>query len=86
MDFDFLKTNFLQVDENGLPTASGLVRLYTEGVTDRNYFLATVQAVHQCLTLAGNRRSYNPEALQGTILMFNISLGHKQISKSIGKV
>ncbi|KAK6642010.1 hypothetical protein RUM44_013733 [Polyplax serrata] len=37
------------VDENGYPTVEGLVKLYAEGITDRGYFLATAQAVQQCL-------------------------------------
>ncbi|XP_046664694.1 general odorant-binding protein 70 isoform X2 [Homalodisca vitripennis] len=49
------------VDENGLPTVSGLVHLYSDGVSDRNYFLATLQAVHQCMTLANNRRAFNTQ-------------------------
>nr|AWC67989.1 odorant-binding protein 16 [Matsumurasca onukii] len=52
------------VDESGLPTVSGLVRLYSDGVTDRNYFLATVQAVQQCLTTANTRRALNTQSVQ----------------------
>ncbi|KAG8320735.1 odorant binding [Homalodisca vitripennis] len=53
------------VDENGLPTVSGLVHLYSDGVSDRNYFLATLQAVHQCMTLANNRRAFNTQVEEG---------------------
>lgn len=48
-----------------MPTASGLVRLYSEGVQDRNYFVATLQAVQQCINLANTRQAYNSPALQG---------------------
>lgn len=30
----------------------GLVRIYSEGVTDQAYYLATLQAVQQCLANA----------------------------------
>ncbi|XP_054262006.1 general odorant-binding protein 70 [Macrosteles quadrilineatus] len=52
------------VDERGLPTIPGMVRLYSDGVSDRNYFLATVQAVHQCMSAAEHRRSLNPSVVQ----------------------
>lgn len=56
------------MDENGLPTASGLVKLYSEGVQDRNYFIATLQAVQQCINLAEQRRAYNLAALRGKVI------------------
>lgn len=57
-------TNLCQVDDVGLPTAAGLVRLYSDGVTDRNYYTATIQSVHQCLDQAeSQRRSISIESL-----------------------
>lgn len=38
-----------QVDVNGVPTLEGLVRLYTEGVYEREYFEATARGAHHCL-------------------------------------
>ncbi|EEB20203.1 conserved hypothetical protein [Pediculus humanus corporis] len=35
------------VDSGGYPTVEGLVNLYTEGINERGYFLATAQAVQQ---------------------------------------
>lgn len=40
------------VDANNFPSAEGLVRLYSEGVQDRNYFTATYQSVQFCMKLA----------------------------------
>ncbi|XP_068083209.1 general odorant-binding protein 70 [Anabrus simplex] len=44
------------VDGAGYPTRDGLIRLYTEGVTDRFYFSATANAVHDCLVAVYQRR------------------------------
>ncbi|XP_075232707.1 odorant-binding protein 73a [Lycorma delicatula] len=49
------------VDEHGMPTVPGLVRLYSEGVEDRNYYVATVQAVQQCVSASQHYRYYNPQ-------------------------
>lgn len=48
------------VDENGFPIAEALVRLYSEGVQDRNYFLATLTAVQQCVGIADAVRQQQP--------------------------
>ncbi|XP_066138154.1 general odorant-binding protein 70 [Euwallacea fornicatus] len=40
------------VNEYGFPTVDGLVSLYTEGITQKEYVLATLQAVTTCLTKA----------------------------------
>ncbi|XP_044738952.1 general odorant-binding protein 70 [Chrysoperla carnea] len=40
------------VDQNGFPTTQGLVNLYTEGVAEQGYLVATYQAVQQCLGTA----------------------------------
>nr|AIU64822.1 putative odorant-binding protein 5 [Euschistus heros] len=37
------------LDGSNLPKATGLVELFTEGVTDKNYYLATIQGVQQCM-------------------------------------
>lgn len=38
-----------KVDEFGFPTVEGLLRIYSDGVTDQGYYLATLQAVQHCL-------------------------------------
>ncbi|KAL1491301.1 hypothetical protein ABEB36_011918 [Hypothenemus hampei] len=40
------------VNEYGFPTVDGMVSLYTEGVTQKEYVLATLQAVTKCLVKA----------------------------------
>ncbi|CAH0768711.1 unnamed protein product [Bemisia tabaci] len=40
------------VDDTGFPQAEGMVRLYSEGVQDNNYYSATVQAVERCVSFA----------------------------------
>nr|QCZ25105.1 odorant binding protein 48 [Nezara viridula] len=52
------------VDENGFPTAPALVQLFTEGVKDRNYYLATIQGVQQCLAKEIQQRKYNQTLAQ----------------------
>ncbi|KAE8573849.1 general odorant-binding protein 70 [Halyomorpha halys] len=47
------------VDDNGFPTAPALVQLFTEGVKDRNYYLATIQGVQQCLAKEIQQRKSN---------------------------
>nr|QHI06951.1 odorant-binding protein 5 [Helopeltis theivora] len=37
------------LDNTGFPTATGLVKIYSEGVEDKNYYLATIQGVQVCL-------------------------------------
>lgn len=44
------------MDEEGYPTVEGLVKLYAEGVTERGYFIATAQAVQQCLYAGHQQR------------------------------
>lgn len=39
----------LQLNALGYPTVEGMVHLYTEGIDEKPYVLATVQAVHTCL-------------------------------------
>nr|AGZ04909.1 odorant binding protein 9 [Sogatella furcifera] len=52
------------VNDQGMPTVPGLVRLYSEGVQDRNYYVATVQAVQQCVSASQHFRYYNPQVLK----------------------
>ncbi|KAK4878918.1 hypothetical protein RN001_007064 [Aquatica leii] len=51
------------VNSSGFPTVEGLVALYTEGVDDREYILASYQAVHKCLTLAQTKHIATPQSL-----------------------
>ncbi|XP_021697101.1 general odorant-binding protein 70 isoform X1 [Aedes aegypti] len=37
------------VDKNGWPTLDGLVNLYTDGVSEQGYFMATLRGVDRCL-------------------------------------
>uniref|UniRef100_A0A8D8R0C7 General odorant-binding protein 70 n=1 Tax=Cacopsylla melanoneura TaxID=428564 RepID=A0A8D8R0C7_9HEMI len=51
------------VDANNFPSAEGLVRLYSEGVQDRNYFTATYQSVQFCMKLAEQVRQSKPNGV-----------------------
>nr|ALS31064.1 odorant-binding protein [Phenacoccus solenopsis] len=48
------------VDESGFPQVDGLVRLYSEGVQDRNYYLAAYTAVQQCIGIAEAVKQQQP--------------------------
>ncbi|XP_055624071.1 general odorant-binding protein 70 [Toxorhynchites rutilus septentrionalis] len=37
------------IDKNGWPTLDGLVNLYTDGVNEQGYFMATLRGVDRCL-------------------------------------
>uniref|UniRef100_A0A182LZX6 Odorant-binding protein 73a n=1 Tax=Anopheles culicifacies TaxID=139723 RepID=A0A182LZX6_9DIPT len=37
------------IDKNGWPTLDGLVSLYTDGVNEHGYFMATLRGVDRCL-------------------------------------
>ncbi|KFB48634.1 AGAP006368-PA-like protein [Anopheles sinensis] len=37
------------IDKNGWPTLDGLVNLYTDGVNEHGYFMATLRGVDRCL-------------------------------------
>ncbi|EAA11535.2 AGAP006368-PA [Anopheles gambiae str. PEST] len=37
------------IDKNGWPTLDGLVSLYTDGVNEQGYFMATLRGVDRCL-------------------------------------
>lgn len=39
----------LQVDGYGFPTLEGLVGLYSDGVNERGYFMAVLEASRECL-------------------------------------
>ncbi|XP_050309237.1 general odorant-binding protein 70 [Anthonomus grandis grandis] len=52
------------VNENGFPTVDGLVALYTEGVTQKEYVLATLQAVTKCLGTAQKKHFVTSKALE----------------------
>ncbi|KAJ8930710.1 hypothetical protein NQ314_016475 [Rhamnusium bicolor] len=52
------------VNEKGFPTVEGLVTLYTEGITKKDYILATVQAVHLCLNKSQKKYLTTPQAIE----------------------
>nr|AEA07662.1 odorant binding protein 4 [Apolygus lucorum] len=52
------------LDETGFPTATGLVKIYSEGVEDRNYYLATIQGVQRCLSRELQSRNTNPSIVK----------------------
>nr|AYP30801.1 OBP2 [Corythucha ciliata] len=52
------------LDSNGIPTPTGLVKIYSEGVSDRNYYLATIQSVQQCLAQELKERNGNPDLIK----------------------
>ncbi|XP_030765038.1 general odorant-binding protein 70 [Sitophilus oryzae] len=52
------------VNENGFPTEEGLVTLYTEGVTQKEYVTATKQAVQTCLTQVQKKLLVTPLSLE----------------------
>lgn len=52
------------MNEQGFPTTEGLVSLYTTGVEDKGYKLATYQGVHNCLNLAQKTHLQTPQALE----------------------
>lgn len=39
----------IQVDGFGFPTLEGLVGLYSDGVNERGYFMAVLEASRECL-------------------------------------
>ncbi|XKL62125.1 hypothetical protein PGB90_001958 [Kerria lacca] len=48
------------VDETGFPQTEGLIRLYSEGVQDRNYYYAAFTAVQQCIGIAEAVKQQQP--------------------------
>lgn len=54
------------MDETGFPQIEGLVRLYSEGVQDRNYYYATFTAVQQCIGIAEAVKQQQPHKRFGT--------------------
>lgn len=56
-----------QVDETGFPQTEGLVRLYSEGVQDRNYYYAAFTAVQQCIGIAEAVKRQQPNQRFGNI-------------------
>ncbi|KAF5273613.1 hypothetical protein FQR65_LT04612 [Abscondita terminalis] len=51
------------VNASGFPTVEGLVTLYTEGVDDNGYIVASYQAVHKCLNQAQTKHITTPQSL-----------------------
>lgn len=49
--FNYLENIFCskQLNPKGFPTVEGLVALYTEGINQKEYILATLQAVNKCI-------------------------------------
>lgn len=56
-----------QVDETGFPVVDGLMRLYNEGVQDRNYFVATLSAVRHCISIAQQLKQLQPSKKFGKL-------------------
>ncbi|KAK5645823.1 hypothetical protein RI129_004287 [Pyrocoelia pectoralis] len=52
------------VNHNGFPTSEGLVALYTEGVLDKEYLVASHKAVNTCLIDAQKKHLPTPQSLQ----------------------
>uniref|UniRef100_A0A2S2P0L6 Uncharacterized protein n=1 Tax=Schizaphis graminum TaxID=13262 RepID=A0A2S2P0L6_SCHGA len=48
------------VDETGFPVVEGLMKLYNEGVQDRNYYMATLSAVRHCISIAQQLKQQQP--------------------------
>ncbi|XP_022168957.1 general odorant-binding protein 70 [Myzus persicae] len=48
------------VDETGFPVVDGLMKLYNEGVQDRNYYMATLSAVRHCISIAQQLKQLQP--------------------------
>nr|AUF72969.1 odorant-binding protein [Anoplophora chinensis] len=51
------------VNEKGFPTVQGLVSLYTEGISQKDYILATVQAVNTCLIKSQKKYLITPQSI-----------------------
>jgi len=66
MWFSFFVIVF-QVDETGFPVVDGLMRLYNEGVQDRNYYMATLSAVRHCISIAQQLKQLQPTKKFGNI-------------------
>ncbi|KAJ8956862.1 hypothetical protein NQ318_014277, partial [Aromia moschata] len=54
--------------KKGFPTTEGLVTLYTEGITQKDYILAIAQSVNVCLTTAQKKYLTTPEAIEDTVI------------------
>lgn len=54
------------MDETGFPQTEGLIRLYSEGVQDRNYYYAAFTAVQQCIGIAEAVKQQQPNKKFGT--------------------
>ncbi|XP_068904969.1 general odorant-binding protein 70 isoform X1 [Tenebrio molitor] len=52
------------VNEKGFPTVEGLVGLYSEGVDQKDYIIATLQAVNVCLVKAQKKHVTKPQSLE----------------------
>ncbi|XP_045471029.1 general odorant-binding protein 70 [Harmonia axyridis] len=52
------------VNDKGFPTVEGLVSLYTEGIEDKEYILATLQSVNVCLAKAQKEFITTPQSLE----------------------
>lgn len=62
-----------QVNEYGFPTLEGLLSIYTEGVTDKDYYIATAQSVHMCLQNTQKRHLVNPQSLEGEYIFYYLN-------------
>nr|XP_023018006.1 general odorant-binding protein 70 isoform X1 [Leptinotarsa decemlineata] len=51
------------VNGEGFPTVDGLVSLYTEGISQKDYILATMQAVNHCVNHAQKKHLITPQSI-----------------------
>nr|AIX97019.1 odorant-binding protein 25 [Monochamus alternatus] len=51
------------VNEKGFPTVEGLVSLYTQGISQKDYILATIQAVNTCLFKSQRKYLITPQSI-----------------------
>ncbi|KAG5873739.1 hypothetical protein JTB14_021701 [Gonioctena quinquepunctata] len=52
------------VNEKGFPTVDGLISLYTDGISQKDYVLATMQAVNHCLYHTQKKHLITPQSIE----------------------
>lgn len=70
----FFFSKQFQVDETGFPVVDGLMKLYNEGVQDRNYYMATLSAVRHCISIAQQLKQQLPHQRFGNLKHFRYTL------------
>nr|USH46141.1 odorant binding protein 11 [Apriona germarii] len=74
------------VNEKGFPTVEGLVALYTEGISQKDYILATVQAVNLCLVKSQKKYLLTPQSIDENGKTCDIAYDvFECVSEEIGK-